>query len=284
MEIAFHLTSIEDSRRIKSGTAGRIYWGHEFCENLIPAEEETKRVIDICRHGRLGFTFLTPFVTERGFKILKRMFVFLRREAPACEVVLNDWGVLNLLHREFKGSFILAVGRLLTHQLRDPDLEKIISRQPPLLARRENGKLAVIFHKLPAEAYMRGVRSSYLNAVFSQDLLAAFGIERVELNNLIQGVDLCGLKLKKSLYTPFVQVSTGRFCPMLSEFQKLQRIGACRKECLKSYDVLRGACGSRPLFKKGNTLFYENPVRQKDKLLREVDRLVVQSELPFKHL
>ncbi|MFZ2384698.1 MAG: hypothetical protein WBE75_00605 [Candidatus Omnitrophota bacterium] len=279
MEIALHLTSSADLGNVKLGAAKRIYWGHEFCQNLIPVNEKTKRVLDLCRDRGSGFTFLSPFVTESGLSRLRKVFSFLRREAFACEVVVNDWGVLNLLEREFKGDFSIVMGRLLAQQLREPELERIINRQAPVLARRENGSLAVFFHKLPSKAYQRAIKSSYANTGLAQEFLRGFSVKRVEFNNLLQGVDFSGIKLKKSLYTPFVNVSSGRFCPMLSKSQKIRRINVCRRECLKFYDRLRSVSCARPLFKKGNTLFYMNPVRPGDKLLREVDRLVVQPGL-----
>ena len=103
----------------------------------------------------------------------------------------------------------------------------------------------------------------------------------MELNNLIQGVDFDGIKFKKSLYTPYVNISTTRFCPMETNYQKKFRINVCRKECQKHYDILRKKILPEGLYKKGNTLFYKHPVKQSRLREGAVDRIVFQPELLF---
>ncbi|MDD5477757.1 MAG: hypothetical protein PHG87_06150, partial [Candidatus Omnitrophica bacterium] len=116
---------------------------------------------------------------------------------------------------------------------------------------------------------------------FVQDLLTELGVQRVELNNLLQGVNLRRIRLKKSLYTPFVNISTSRFCPMETRFQKIYRINVCRRECQKYYDLLRKKAVPKVIYKRGNTTFYKNPLSSAVLKNCGVDRIVFQPELPL---
>ncbi len=161
----------------------------------------------------------------------------------------------------------------------------VLEKQPPFAMRGKDGKIRIVVHKLPDKQYQDGARQSYVNSPLVQDLLAKFGVQRVELNNLLQGVNLKGIKFKKSLYTPFVNISTSRFCPMETRFQKIQRINVCKRECQKHYDILRKKAVPKVIYKRGNTTFYKNPItRINANLTRmdaDVDRIVFQPELPF---
>ena len=125
--------------------------------------------------------------------------------------------------------------------------------------------------------------ASYISSRPLQDFLSGFGIERIELNHVIQGLYLRGIKFKKSIYTPFVHVSTTRFCPMESKVQKIYRIGGCRKECQRHFFKLRSKNIPLTLFKRGNTLFYKNPwgIQASGGSDCGIDRVVYQPELPF---
>ncbi len=56
--------------------------------------------LHIARERDLDFTLLTPSVSDAGISELRPLFQLLDRHEN-CEVVFNDWGVLNLLRREF---------------------------------------------------------------------------------------------------------------------------------------------------------------------------------------
>ncbi|MBU4468559.1 MAG: hypothetical protein KKC39_07480, partial [Candidatus Omnitrophica bacterium] len=276
LEKAIHITNLKNLKYFQKDKYRRLYWGVEFCQNLIPALVDTGKILRFVKENNLKFTMVTPFVTEQGLKRLKETFSWFREKKIGAEVVVNDWGVLECLNREFNGSFEIALGRLLVRQQRDPAMKSVLEKQPPFAVRGKDGKIHIVVHKLPDKQYQDGARRSYVNFPFVQDLLAKFGVQRVELNNLLQGLNLKGVGFKKSLYTPFVNISTGRFCPMETRFQKIQRINVCKRECQKHYDLLRKKAVPKVIYKRGNTTFYKNPLSFA--LLKDygVDRIVFQ--------
>lgn len=281
MEKALHITNLKGLKVFRKGKHHRIYWGVEFCQNLIPTLADTEKILGFTRENGLEFSLVTPFVTEYGLKKLNKIFLWFKKRKAACEVVINDWGVLQLLASEYHNFFDLALGRLLTRQQRDPAMGRVLEKQTPSATRTKDGRILIIAHQAPKERYRRGMKTSYVNSHLAQTFLAKLGIKRVELNNLIQGLNLDGIRFRKSIYTPFVNISTTRFCPMESRIQKTFRINVCRKECQKYYDVLRNKAIPKILYKRGNTIFYKNPLKAKDISEMDIDRVVFQPELPF---
>ena len=199
MQIALHVTSRKGFKYFKKGKFQRIYWGAEFCQNLIPSLQETREAVKFADQHDLGFSLMTPFVTERGLQVLRRIFSLLQNQKIwEPEIIVNDWGILRCLDREFKGRFRIVLGRLLVRQHRDPMIMRILKKQLPLVFGDQDGTLSSYVHACPDEKYGRGVRSSYVNSSLLQDFLSRFGVERVELNNLFQGIDLEGIRFKKS--------------------------------------------------------------------------------------
>lgn len=282
MEKAIHITNLKNLKYFKAGGYQRIYWGIEFCQNLIPSLTDTEKILRFVKENSLGLSFVSPFVTERGFKKLKEIFSWFKRQrVKNLEIIVNDWGVLEHLNTESNGTFEIALGRLLVRQQRDLGIKKVLEKQPPFAVRGKDGKINIVIHKVPDKQYQDGARQSYVNSPFVQDFLAGFGVQRVELNNLLQGVNLKGIRFKKSLYTPFVNISTGRFCPMETRFQKIQRINVCKRECQKHYHLLRKKAISKIIYKRGNTTFYKNHFNFTLLKNSGVDRIVFQPQLPF---
>ena len=85
----------------------RIYYGSEFCEFRIPAISECKAVLQKANQKKLPVTFLTPPVTQTGIEHIKALLPIL--EAHSCEISVNDYGVLQLLHdHHYHGNIICA--------------------------------------------------------------------------------------------------------------------------------------------------------------------------------
>ena len=279
MEKAIHITN-PDKFKYYRPRYRRIYFGAEFCQNLIPSVKDVKFALTFAKKRSLHFTLMTPFVTESGLIKLERIFKFLGSHPVDCEIVVNDWGVLEVLSKRYK-RFKLSIGRLLARQNRDPAMAHVLEKQPPYGVRTKNGKIKIIAHVPPGKLYRQGIKSSFVNAPSVQRFLSCFGIKRIEFNNLVQGLNFEGLKFKVSLYTPFVNISTTRFCPMISRAQKMYRINVCAKECRNHYSRLRSKGIPCLLYKRGNTTFYRNPVKTKITEETMVDRIVFQPEIPF---
>lgn len=282
MEKAIHITNLKNLKYFQKDKYQRIYWGIEFCQNLIPGLKDTENILRFARGNNLKLSLVTPFLTDQGVRRLAPVLTLLKKnKGSADEIIVNDWGLLNHLHKNFPKCFELALGRLLVRQQRDPAMKRVLEKQTPFAFKGKDGKIRVIVHTIPNKRYQEGFRASYINSPLVQNFLSEFGVKRAELNNVIQGLHLKAVTLKKSLYTPYVNISTTRFCPMQTKFQKVYRINVCRCECQEYYDILRNKAIPKTVYKRGNTTFYKNPVSAKDIAGLSVDRIVFQPELPF---
>jgi len=280
MERAFHLAHLKAVETVlRDRKFQRIYWGAEFCQNRIPTPAQTGKILKLCLRAGKGFTLITPFVTDSALEKLSDTFVLLKKVAPGCEIVVNDWGVLEFLNQRFNGVFRLALGRLLIRQPRDPAIQQVIKKHPPSLLKNKEGEVFIIVYRKPSKEFFSWIRSSYAHPSVTQRFLSENNIFRIELNNPIQGVDFSKIFMAKSIYIPLVNISTTRFCPMDTDHQKIYRIGSCKKECLKYYDRLE--IDKNVIYKIGNTIFYKNPLKSNQLKEADVDRIVYQSRFSF---
>jgi hypothetical protein len=97
---------------------GRLHVGNEFCERLIPSPTLMKRAIALADAAGLALTLATPSVPDAGLARLRQLFRLL---PEGSEAVVNDYGVLRLLAREFPALEPVA-GRQLCKMIKDPRL------------------------------------------------------------------------------------------------------------------------------------------------------------------
>ena len=242
----------------------RIYFGNEFCERLIPKVQEVSRMFDLCREIDVKLSFLTPYVTDFGIKQLEEIFEFLNSLKLKTEVIINDFGILELI-RNRKYAFKLVLGRLLNRQKRGPRLANILS-------------------KLPSDL-IKHFSSTYLDREEVVSVLSDLGIERIEFDNIPLGLTRYPLpKFKASLYYPFVYVSTTRLCPTSKAFKqdfRLRLIENCETECRICHFKLKHRSMPEDLILKGNTYFlYRNKLPRNLEELG-IDRVVLEPEIPI---
>ncbi|MCX8044945.1 MAG: hypothetical protein N3B18_12570 [Desulfobacterota bacterium] len=243
----------------------RLYYGQEFCERLLPDETQLKEVLSFAQEHRLEITFVTPYVTNRGLAHLERLFGLLSEKKPDIEVVFNDWGVLHLLRTSFPEAQPV-LGRLLNKMKRGP-------------------RIMNIYEKMP-QASQEYFRRSSLDVPEVGAFLLQHGINRVEFDNLLQGISFEGAdsRIRKSLYLPFAFVSTTRFCLTANcdDPGYAERIGIfpCGRECQRYTFHLFNPVMTVPLIRKGNTIFFLNERIPESVARHEVDRIVVQPEIP----
>jgi hypothetical protein len=238
----------------------RLYFGNEFCQNLLPHRQELERVLDSVRS--LDFTLVTPYVTDEGLDKLESLFDFLWQIRPGSEVVFNDWGVLSILKERYS-TFTPVMGRLLNKVKRGP-------------------RLATVLDRVPQES-LAYFRSSNLSVPLFRRFLLENGVRRVEFDNVLQGMDFDFDGIELSVYMPFVYVTTTRACLVNACDQPLQRelvgVFPCLRECQKYTFYLTSKVMPVPLVRKGNTLFFKNEELPQD--LKQVDRLVIEPEIPM---
>lgn len=261
MEFAFYISREELLTAVDKNST-HIYFGCEFCEKLLPSPKSAERAVKFCRERNLGFSLVTPYVTDEGIANLREIFSLL---ADKTEIIVNDWGVIRVLRGEFP-LLVPVFGRLMTKVKRGP-------------------RLMPILDVIPADT-KKYYRSTNLNIDWYRRILKGYGIERVEIDNIFQGYDsegICG-DFKISLYMPFSFVSTTRFCLTAGceDEEKLEKVGIenCSKECQNYTFILRSKGMPVPLIRKGNTIFSKNDTPPSLLNSGIIDRIVLQPEIP----
>lgn len=289
MEKAIFITKIVQLKYINNRYS-RLYFGNEFCERLIPSPFVLKQVLRYAKKKKLDFSLVTPYVTNDGLKRLEPLLKLLKNGKINCEVIVNDWGVLNLVNRKYP-CFTPALGRLLTKQKRDPRLERLLKRESKLrvvkVAHNPKTRLLIFQIKLPLglDPYYKGSNASSVPVI--HDFLVSRRIKRIELDNTVQGLflQLPKDKISASVYYPYVYITTTFFCSTAGCDEKNKsvfKIKSCRKQCQKYVFRLRNKSISKVIFLKGNTQFYKNPRLSTGKLKESgVDRIVYQPQIPL---
>lgn len=242
----------------------RLYFGTEFCERLLQPEGQLNKVLSFARKNDLDFTYVTPYATNFGLKIIEKNVAKISKEINDVEVVVNDWGVLRML----RGCNIKPVlGRLLSKQKRDARILNLIGKSPELM----------IAH----------FKKSNLEMPIYQDFLIQKGISRVEVDNVFQGIDIdfSPSRLKASIYYPYIYVTTTRRCLINScdLISKRDVIGIypCSKECQKYTIELEHKIMPKKIILKGNTQFLYNPELPASLEEKGINRTIFQPEIPL---
>ena len=265
MEQAVFISKVEQLKYCDDNFT-RLYFGIEFCERLLPTMQQLKKVLSVVKKGNLDFTFVTPYVTNKGLKLLEELLPAVAREVPQAEVVFNDWGVFHFL-QEAQLPVTPVLGRLLTKLKRGPRIMNIIDQVP--------------------EETSRYCRTTSLTVPEIRSFLTGNNIFRIELDNLLQGINLddTGADIHKSLYLPFACISTSRFCLTANCEDEAQKeyvgVFPCSKECRKYTFTLFNPVMTLPLVRKGNSIFFMNDAIPEVVTSRQIDRIVVQPEIPL---
>ena len=264
MEETLFVTKKQDLK-YWNGKYTRLYFGNEFCQRLIPTKEDLGYVIGFVKKNNIKLSFVTPYVTDEGIEKLEPLLELLNKKLPESEVIINDYGALELM-QEKKLKLKPVLGRLLTKQKRGPRIINIMG-------------------KLPKPA-IEHFRKSNAEVPIFQEFLIKNGFERVELDNLLQGIgdDVSESKIKASLYHPYAYVTTTRFCltAICDKKNVIPGIYPCKKECQRYGPFkLTNKNMPVPLLLKGNTQFFENKKLPEGLEEKGIGRLVYELELPI---
>jgi len=250
-----HLSLLDESHQ-------RVYFGNEFCERLIPGREDLQQVAAWADSHSLPLTLVTPYVTDEGLRSIRRLLEEAGKLNCLDEVVFNDWGVLTLLE-ESGERFAPVLGRLLTKQKRGPRILNMMEKVPPAML-----------------AHFR--RTSADSESFSS-FLRQRGISRIELDNLLQGIERTS-DTPASLHIPYAYVSTTRYCLTAyagSENPYFRKIEPCDRQCRRYSFELRNRGMPVILFLKGNTYFFKNPDLPDNPEKLRIDRIVESPVIPM---
>jgi hypothetical protein len=259
-------TNIKNLGQIK-----RLYFGNEFCQRLIPTVEHVAEAKAAADKRGLGFTLVTPYVTDEGMAKVEPLLKYLAGLADKnIEVVVNDPGVISAV-TEYK-NLKPVLGRL-----KDP-----------------MKRMARFVHNMPtlSPGQSEALASSDISVEIYQKFLLDLGIDRVELDLVPQGIriNFNNLPLKASFYYPWTYLTTGRICEMGSMHQedneKFTLFNPCQKECQKYYASWETETpgSSNKIFAFGNTIFMlcEAPTDLLKKYINQgFDRIIYQPVLPM---
>lgn len=238
----------------------RLYFGTEFCQNLIPSNKDLGIILEFIKTHSISFSFVTPYVTNKGLNILISLITQIAETIEECEIIFNDWGVYSNIKQQFP-HLKLVLGRLLTKIKRDPRIIFLKDQLSPQI--------------------WNYFQNTNLSIPWYRNFLIKNGIERVDLDNPLQGINLDFSDLHKSIYTPYTYVSTTRICLTANcdKPENWNRIGVfpCQQECQIYTFYLRNDVMPVKLIRKGNTIFYKN----EETLSSQFDRLVFQPKIPI---
>jgi hypothetical protein len=226
-----------------------LYFGSEFCQELIPGIKDTEAFCAHCTERGLEAVLLTPLVTHKG------MF-------PA--IVFNDWGVLELLRKKHS-SFPLRMGRLMNRGLRDPRLD-----MQALGPAGENTQRGAGIRNLASSLGVSAVESDAdLEPGFLGD--GANGLKRalhVPFTFVASGRNC----LEKAAATLAAggKMTRGIFTQGLKSGCKAPCRGICRKENRQDTQ--------KEMWRAGNTLFFKAPPEWISRHIALTDRVVFHEQ------
>jgi len=247
---------------LPDGPAVALYFGSEFCEDLLPDGDSAAAHCAIAHERALEPTLMTPLVTAAGLERVERLLAALaaRGERPA--VVFNDWGVLEAL-RDRHPTLPRRAGRLMNRSLRD--------------ARAYRDAAA-------GNATHDGSRHARLHRYFaSAGVCAVESDADIDGGYLGNGIDATGNGLRRALHLPYTFAASGRNCPLKAVlyphgegFAKVLA-DACPAPCRCGPVPAPRDDTPLPHWRGGNTLFYELPVEAARQWLAHTDRVVLHA-------
>lgn len=186
---------------------GRVYYGEEACERLLPSAAEAVGRVKAFRRDGLAVTLVFPPVSDTGLARAREILRALRRE-KGLESVVNDYGLLSAARKAAPGMRTV-VGRILS---------RVLARNLHDLAAYSLGE----HRRFCAELRGFGV------CRFDFD---AFTLERAFPETL---------PFPMSLMTPYALISFTRRCALARVGNPDERpFGSCRKQCLETAFTVR---------------------------------------------
>lgn len=254
-EKAFLLNK-ESDKLVFSGV-NYIYTGDEFCQRLLPGIKTISRLAGQCIENKVGLTLVTSYLTGDGVDNLKFLLNYIISENIDCELVINDWGVVELL-RDYPGRFRVIAGRLLTSRY----LNKFHYQPEGVKKDRE---ICDDFYYLFPQDFLDFLKNSGISSLeFNHSNHLAKTYRQIQENGL-----------KAHLYYPYYYLNTSRYCSCAGEYVSyLQNTDkSCKRECDSSIAVRKDRHLHADILSRGNTLFLRENKKIED-LGLEADRVI----------
>jgi len=218
----------------RDAVATHLYFGSEYCEHLFPTGEDLATATAHAKRLGLGFVLPTPIANDG---LLNRISAAAESLPAGSEVLVNDWGVAQIMKRQFPGIQMRA-GRQLAKIIKDP--------------------------RMPAPALHKIYPSNYSAKPFA-NLLSSLGIRQVELDvpPFATPETFSVAELAVTVWAPYAYIAKGRICKVGSLGQKTEDKFApgrpCRRECLGILErEPDSAVSGLRTYSRGTTMFYQH--------------------------
>ncbi len=238
------------------GPLRAIYFGSEFCADLLP---DATQVARYCAHaGDAGIeaVLLTPVATPGGLARIAQLLASLSVAGDVPAVVFNDWGVATLLRDSFP-RLKRRAGRLMNRGLRDPRLmEKVMDSKS-----------------------ISGDRGGRMRSFLAQS-----GVSAVETDADLEGGFLGDGTdgMQRVLYLPYAFAASSRNCLIKADHARTidecftKGLGtSCSGLCRGAWHRIDRSDTDLPLWRAGNTVFFEVPRFRAEVHIEQADRIVL---------
>jgi len=175
----------------------RVYIGNEFCPNIFLETDKLIKLLDQTRmeglNATIALSFLREDIIELRIALLKRLVEWCDKNDTSLEVIVNDWGMMELV-AQTNGRLKPILGRLLNKRKKDPKYK----------------------WKWGIKNYTQDMEENFLNGNETFiSLLSSRGVNRFEFeshihNNLIP-------EGKHSLHFPYYQTNTSQYCTLYAD-------------------------------------------------------------------
>lgn len=259
MERAVFLTQLKHLDDL-TGSYDRLYFGHEFCDRLLPSPALLKKAKQAANDQGWDFTLVTPYVTNEGLAAVEALLPLLDDRD---EAVVNDWGVLDLVAAEYP-QLTVVLGRLLTKQKRGPRVLNVMDKVTDSMLTHYQRMNADVPH-------------------LKRWLTGPMRVTRYELDYPLQGLERKP-DVPASLYSPWMYVSTTRLCLSSNcenRTQSLRAIFPCDQACRRHHFTLTHENMPAVLHLVGNTIFVKRNDLPDNLDELGIDRLVIQPQVPM---
>jgi hypothetical protein len=250
-----------------------LYFGNEFCQNIIPTKKQISKAFSWALKNNIQFVFVLPYITNNKIKTTDNLLNLLNDKKQNIEIIFNDWGTLALILKYQNLKPVL--GRLLTKQRKDPIAHDIITNQQNKIKLAViDGKKTIVKSKQVPQSLKTYFQKSFLDVPHVMDFMTANKIKRYELDLLPWGIKIkTNNKIKLSVYYPYVNITTTRYCGAIN----LKYIKICSRIC-RSQTMKVGINKLKyPYIIKGNAVFYKISKNILDKTVKSenIDRIVI---------
>lgn len=294
MNLYFNLEDIEAFLELKSGAPcinnslhnllisrfrnikfSGVYFGQEFCSEMIPRLDDIKNVDYFCSLNNFDFVYVTGPTGQKDIKKIKKNLEYINKRNKKTEVVINEWGILKIINMEFH-NLIPVLGRLLIKNRRMAHFDSI--------PRPSSHDIDTLIDKI--ELTQLGVLSkTNLNVKEYVDFLKDFNISRVCLDIVRTGLNLKHIKdFKIDIYASYAYITGGRLCRLAGIFEPERKRyvlshESCRKYC-KIHAIEFMPNFDKRIFYKYNSIFVKHDQNRIIEIINDnkklIDRVILE--------